>query len=348
MARDYTKFNIKGLSENLTKGNLVYEIVSNYAANKSLSFSELENAFPSQLQGSLGVVRKKSEIKDFKRFAKKSFKSSDGFEVFVCNQWGNNISGFIQRAIELGYQITKNESASISEGEGNKQIKTGETSRVDAYSFDINKLSLGDFKQLLRGDFEKEPFEQRLLKQVELNPDFWSYLLVYDYIQNEGIMNLSLQLIDDIRDVFIVEELDDITVACDSLATYVLDELELEFENVHLDSNSRILFTASFGTFLYFNLVNFATNDEFDTTDLAALLASNDHTMVRDGEEVFDSHNVGDDWIVDMADEWLLFCGFDTSDYYTPEVEVQLLDETWKESSIDYVRMAEDIIDQYA
>jgi hypothetical protein len=68
MARDYTKYNIAGLGENLNKRKLVYTIVKNWIEKNNLSLEELQNAFPDELQGKKGVVRKESEVKDSKRF----------------------------------------------------------------------------------------------------------------------------------------------------------------------------------------------------------------------------------------------------------------------------------------
>ncbi len=63
------------------------------------------------------------------------------------------------------------------------------------------------------------------------------------------------------------------------------------------DNEKRILFNASFGSFLYFSLKEFATVEDIEESDLAGYLASHDHTLLRDGEEVFDSHGVGEDWL---------------------------------------------------
>jgi hypothetical protein len=84
-----------------------------------------------------------------------------------------------------------------------------------------------------------------------------------------------------------------------------------------------------------------------ESSDFAGYLASNDHTFVTNGEDVFDKHGVGEDWIVTMADEWLMYCGFDSSDY-EGECGVHLVNTEFREFSIDYNRMAEDIIAQFA
>lgn len=212
--------------------------------------------------------------------------------------------------------------------------------------FDITNLSARDFKKLLTDIKNKETFESNLLKQVKLNIDFWSYLLIYDDIVNEGNMIVSEQLLDHAADIFLIEwyEIQDEQI---SLAQFVLNKLEMDFEEVQAETKKRILYNASFGSYLYFSLKEFSNVDDLESSDFAGYLASNDHTLVTNGEDVFDKYGVGEDWIVTMADEWLMYCGFDSSDY-EGECGVHLVNTEFREFSIDYNRMAEDIIAQFA
>ena len=129
--------------------------------------------------------------------------------------------------------------------------------------FDITNLSVRDFKKLLTDIKDKQTFESNLLKQVKLNIDFWSYLLIYDDIVNEGNMIVSEQLLDHAADIFLIEwyEIQDEQI---SLAQFVLDKLEMDFEEVHSDNVSRILFKASFGSYLYFSLKEFANVEDVE------------------------------------------------------------------------------------
>ena len=109
MARDYTKYNAAGLGENLNKRKLVYTIVKDWIEKKNPSLEELQNAFPDELQGKKGVVRKESEVKDSKRFnMKEPLSIKNGLHVVVCNQWGENILDFIAASEKLGYIVTAN------------------------------------------------------------------------------------------------------------------------------------------------------------------------------------------------------------------------------------------------
>ena len=109
MARDYTKYNVEGLGENLNKRKLVFTIVKDWIEKNNPSLEELQNAFPDELQGKKGVVRKESEVKDPKRFnMTEPLSIKNGFYVVVSNQWGDNILDFIAASEKLGYIVTAN------------------------------------------------------------------------------------------------------------------------------------------------------------------------------------------------------------------------------------------------
>ena len=58
MARDYTKYTVKGLGENLNKRQLVFEIVKDYVEKNKPSFDELTAVFKDEIQGSKGIHQK--------------------------------------------------------------------------------------------------------------------------------------------------------------------------------------------------------------------------------------------------------------------------------------------------
>ncbi len=110
MARDYTKYNVQGLGENLNKRQLVYAIVKDYIEKNNPSLETLLSIFPDELQGSKGVIKKESEVDDPKRFnMKEPLKIKNGMHVVVSNQWGDNLPGFIDVAEKMGYLIFKSE-----------------------------------------------------------------------------------------------------------------------------------------------------------------------------------------------------------------------------------------------
>ena len=108
MARDYTKYTVKGLGENLNKRQLVFQIVKNYVEKNKPSFDELTAVFKDEIQGSKGFIRKAAKVEDPKRFnTKMPLKIKYGVEVVVSNQWGSkNIDAFLSLAKKLKYKIT--------------------------------------------------------------------------------------------------------------------------------------------------------------------------------------------------------------------------------------------------
>ena len=93
------------------KGRLVLAVVEQYVSdNHGLAKDELEERFPSTLQGSIGVISSIEEAegkyKGKRHFVKNTIKLTNA-TIAVCNQWGSkNIDKFVQHAAgELGYNI---------------------------------------------------------------------------------------------------------------------------------------------------------------------------------------------------------------------------------------------------
>ena len=113
MARDYTKYNVSGLGENLNKRQLVFEIVEDYVEKNKPSYDELTAVFKDEIQGSKGFIRKAAKVEDPKRFnTKMPLKIKFGVEVVVSNQWGSkNIDAFLSLATKLKYNISEDNKA---------------------------------------------------------------------------------------------------------------------------------------------------------------------------------------------------------------------------------------------
>ncbi len=108
MARDYTKYNVDGLGENLNKRKVVFSIVKDWATKNKPSLEDIKTTFPDSIQGSKGFIRKKSEVKDPNRFnIKEPLSIKNGTKVVVSNQWGSkNMTSFLEVAEKLGYKVT--------------------------------------------------------------------------------------------------------------------------------------------------------------------------------------------------------------------------------------------------
>ncbi|MBP6755944.1 MAG: hypothetical protein KA210_07325 [Bacteroidia bacterium] len=133
MARDYTKYSIKGLGENLNKRQLVFTILKDYIEKNNPSLEVLLANFPDSLQGSQGVVRKESDVYDPKRFnIKAPLKIKNGMHVVVSNQWGDNLPGFIQHAENLGYEIN-----SINNENDNNDLSNKDFIKLNRFELEI-------------------------------------------------------------------------------------------------------------------------------------------------------------------------------------------------------------------
>lgn len=88
---DYTKYQFNG-EGSFSKRRLVLKVIKQYIVdNPKITFEELHNLFPDQLQGSHGVFKKIEDIEDNRRyFVKNSISLNDGNEIVVCNQWSLN------------------------------------------------------------------------------------------------------------------------------------------------------------------------------------------------------------------------------------------------------------------
>ena len=138
MAKDYTKYAIESVAENLGKSKLALAIIENYVSNNSVDFDILNAAFPDECQGGIhGVFRKKEDVKDFKRYYMgKPITLIDDNIIVVSNQWGiDNIPGLINRANALGYVIKSvNVTSTISTPEISLADKTETNIEVEIVS----------------------------------------------------------------------------------------------------------------------------------------------------------------------------------------------------------------------
>ena len=139
MARDYTKYNVDGIGENLNKRQLVFEIVKDYVEKNKPSFDEFTAIFKDEIQGSKGFIRKAAKVEDPKRFnTKMPLKIKFGVEVVVSNQWGSkNINAFLSLAKKLKYNISddnKAEEESATE-ETNVSSSSDESNKVKSYVY---------------------------------------------------------------------------------------------------------------------------------------------------------------------------------------------------------------------
>ena len=139
MARDYTKYSVEGLGENLNKRQLVFEIVKDYVEKNKPSFDEFTAIFKDEIQGSKGFIRKAAKVEDPKRFnTKMPLKIKFGVEVVVSNQWGSkNINAFLSLAKKLKYNISEDNEAEEESAteETNVSSSSDESNEVKSYVY---------------------------------------------------------------------------------------------------------------------------------------------------------------------------------------------------------------------
>ena len=144
MARDYTKYNVEGLGENLNKRKLVFTIVKDWAEKNNPSLEEIQTAFPDEVQGGKGFIVKESEVKDAKLFnIKEPLTIKNNTQILVSNQWGENISKFIPIVEKLGYKISAEENRNEEnewlpdEDAESKKILIEISGRMSTYMFGV-------------------------------------------------------------------------------------------------------------------------------------------------------------------------------------------------------------------
>jgi len=116
--RDTTKYSFN--NQEYGKGKLVLAVVKDYVANNpKITFDKLLKVFPKELQGSIGVfnehsfVQTKYENKSHKRHYLKlnEIINLADCNIVVSTEWGagdgDNISGFVEHAKSIGYNITE-------------------------------------------------------------------------------------------------------------------------------------------------------------------------------------------------------------------------------------------------
>ena len=114
--KDFSKYSFLG--KTYGKSRLVLAVVKKYVEDHHpATFDELEKAFPSSIQGSLGVVRRIEDVSEkykgnggVKRyFVDDIIILASGEQVIVCTQFGApNTEKFVEHVInKLGYAISK-------------------------------------------------------------------------------------------------------------------------------------------------------------------------------------------------------------------------------------------------
>jgi hypothetical protein len=165
------------------KGRLVLAVVEQYVSdNHGLAKKELEESFPSALQGSIGVISSIEEAegkyKGKRHFVKNAIKLSNA-TVAVCNQWGSkNIDKFVQHAAgELGYNI-------------DIEFEAEDESSTPSESFDMDAV-IDEVNVELSRIISESADEFNSSKQTKVRPGYGPNKFYLDWI--DGSYDSSLQ-----------------------------------------------------------------------------------------------------------------------------------------------------------
>lgn len=118
--RDNTKYSIDGGMNYFGKNRIVREIIIRYLElHPKLTYRQLEQIFPNEMQGSYGVIRSLDELHEMEhdrkdletRYLMKEdelLKTADGVRFAVCNQWGAyNIPNIFRVMEKWGWNVIK-------------------------------------------------------------------------------------------------------------------------------------------------------------------------------------------------------------------------------------------------
>lgn len=342
MARDYSKYNVSGVGENLNKRKLVLEIVKDYVSkHPKTTLEELKSIFNDEIQGSKGFIRDViNEEFDSKRFFVKEVIQSPLFSVVVSNQWGENVQRFIDLAATLGYQIQKNDLAE----------KETITANQPEISFDLNFPN--SFVELLRTnrkDLDQldaiDEFLENGLRVSHLN---YGAAKIFEALSNRGYANdedlfaygFEYKYADYDEAFAVCEDANDLK---DKLSEQNLIDIIIEFEG--LEQIDSLDFKCYYPAYLKLVIEKLATLE--DAEMLAEFIVSQALDFSNFVEET--SYSYGEDWLMENCNDLLeIFYGINCNDgAYAREISIEgTYFGVSMDCGIDYIQIAEEIIEQ--
>lgn len=342
MSRDYSKYSVSGVAENLNKRKLVLEIVKDYIAkHPDLTLAEIKRTFPDEIQGSKGFIRDAiNEVYDSKRFFVNEVIETASFSIVVSNQWGENLQRFIDLATSLGYHIHKME--------GND----AETDVTNNSAVQFDKGFPMSFVKLLRSNRKDadqldaiDEFLENGLRVSHLN---YGAAKIFEALSNRGYANdddlfkygFDYQYADYDEAFAVCEDAHDLK---DKLCEQNLIDIIIEFESIEaIDSLDFKLF---YPAYLKAVIEKLATLE--DAEMLAEFIISQALDFTSFVEET--GYSYGEDWIMESCNDLLeIFYGINCNDEaYAREISI---DGTYfgitMDCGINYIQIAEEIIEQ--
>lgn len=335
MAKNYTKYTVEGVKENLGKSKLALTVIEDYVNKNKVDFTILNAAFPDKCQGGIhGVFRKIEEVKDFKRYyMDKPISLIDGINIVVSNQWGiDNIPGLIDRANGLGYTI-------ISQN----HIK--EDSEIDKINF--SELSVYGFVKILEKNANDENALIHLFNDLEEAIESNNSLIPFGLIamkQTEGQINYVEEFEFNGRFKYLQFYIQNLSDLEDKpLINLVLDTHEINPVDVLNDTTTKNYFLNLLSCYFYYNLM-YTILDENDSELMAEFIIAQSKISKLEIE----AWSEEDDFVADHILDFIQYAiGFDIRDEAyengcsvcgTQFISMDL------DSGYDYLLLAENII----
>ncbi|WP_431158817.1 hypothetical protein [Winogradskyella poriferorum] len=344
MARDYTKYNVEGLGENLNKRKLVFTIVKDWVEKNNPSFEELQTTFPDKIHGGnpdkFGLVRKEVDVKNHKYFnMREPLKIKQGVHVVVMNQWGENIENFIAASEKLGYKIRKKENTVNKESIENNDFEITLDENFPT-SF-VNQLTDNrkdeNFLNQVNNFFEKElRTDHKYFGAAKL---FES--LTNSYYDNEADEFEAYYMYTNYKyeAAFKIEE--DEWELKDVLKETPLADKILELEDLNISDVGSIDFKLYYCAYFKYVVEQLAYCE--DPEILAEFINAQ---ALGYSDQIVEGFNYEEDWLVDFVDKLLFyFYEIDVDDYEGEYTANGLYFGVNVESEIDYVKIAQEIID---
>ena len=135
MAKDLTKFKIKGTETWLPKNRLVLSCLQQFFKDVIVGdYNYLKRTWPDEIQGGAGIIVALEEVTNERYyFMDNVLEAPDVKKYVVCNQWGaSNFEKFIERATAMGYPIESNQTEiTIQSNTAEANPKTNTATKIE-------------------------------------------------------------------------------------------------------------------------------------------------------------------------------------------------------------------------
>lgn len=162
MAKDLTKFKIKGTDTWLPKNRLVLSCLDQFFKDMIIEdagvgdYNYLKKTWPDEIQGGAGIIVALEEVTNERYyFMDNVLEAPDGKKYVVCNQWGaSNFEKFIELAKTMGYPIESNESETSDQSNVKEHTNSTDTDSTKEQTLKISVF--GTMSQLFQNKKEAD------------------------------------------------------------------------------------------------------------------------------------------------------------------------------------------------